>query len=104
MDATVVDSISTMAIMDLKEPLKQVKEYISSGAFEAKLTQNKLVSTFETTIRVLGGLLSAYDLTKEGIYLKRATLLGDRLLKAFLPNGLPMGMVNLATGKTQTVA
>jgi hypothetical protein len=87
----------------LKKPLKDVKEYITSDNFEQKLKQDNLVSTFEVTIRILGGLLSAYDLTNENIYLKRATLLGDRLLKAFQSNGIPLGMVNLATGATSTV-
>merc|ERR1719285_1424269 len=93
-----------MALMGLKEPLAEVKSYISSSEFEAKLTADQIVSTFETTIRILGGLLSAYDLTDEGIYLSRARLLGDRLLKAFQPNGLPLGYINLSTGSSSTIS
>ncbi len=40
-------------------------------------------STFELTIRALGGLLSAHALTSEHLYLTRATELGYRLLRAF---------------------
>jgi len=104
LEATAVDSISTMAIMNLTGPLKEVKEHLSSDVFKQKLTQNRMVSTFETTIRILGGLLGAYDLTKEGIYLERAKLLGNGLLKAFQPNGLPLGMVNLKTGQKKTIS
>lgn len=104
MEATAVDSISTMAIMNLKGPLKEVKEHLSSDVFKKKLTQDRMVSTFETTIRILGGLLGAYDLTKDGIYLERAKLLGNGLLNAFQPNGLPLGMVNLKTGKKKTIS
>ena len=32
------------------------------------------VSFFETTIRVLGGLLSAYDLSGDGVFLTKVTV------------------------------
>ena len=39
---------------------------------------------------MIGGLLAAYDLTKEEVYLKKAKDLGDRLLPAFnTPAGYP---------------
>ena len=57
------------------------------------------ISFFETTIRCLGGLLSAYELSGDAMFLEKAKLLGEKLLIAFkLPNGLPMATVNLATG------
>jgi len=51
----------------------------------------------QTTIRVLGGLLSAYHLSgKDQIYLDKATDLADRMLPAFqTATGLPMPEVNL---------
>jgi len=104
MAVTAVDSISTMALMGLKQPLQDVKVYISSSEFEAKLKGDHMVSTFETTIRILGGLLSAYDLTNEDIYLSRAKLLGDGLLEAFQNNGIPFGLINLGTGRSSTIS
>ena len=54
--------------------------------------------TFETNIRVLGGLLSTYDLTKDIIFLDKARDIGDRLLKAFdAASGMPSPAVNLKT-------
>lgn len=60
---------------------------------------------FETTIRVLGGLLSGHVLLQEdpglvpgynGVLLTAAQDLGDRLLAAFdTPSGLPGGHVHL---------
>lgn len=41
------------------------------------------VNVFETTIRVLGGLLSAYHLSGESILLQRAETLGLSLANAF---------------------
>lgn len=41
------------------------------------------VNVFETTIRVLAGLLAAYHLSAEQALLAKATDLGRRLAKAF---------------------
>lgn len=58
------------------------------------------VNLFETTIRLLGGLLAAYHLSGgDALYLTRATDLGQRLLPAFdSPSGIPFSDVNLRTG------
>jgi len=58
-------------------------------------------NTFETTIRVLGGLLSAYHLSSEdALYLEKAVDLGNRILTAFdSPSGLPWSNVNLGQRK-----
>ena len=63
------------------------------------------VSVFETTIRSLGGLLSAYDLSGDFAFLEKADDLGSRLLKAFdSPSGIPYGQVHLQTGKASNIA
>ena len=50
---------------------------------------------FETVIRYLGGLLSAYALSGDPILLSRADDLGKMLLPAFnTPSGLPAYAVN----------
>lgn len=65
------------------------------------------LNVFETTIRYLGGFLSAYDLTKGKypILLQKATELGDMLYKSFdTPNRLPIVRWNFkdaAAGKPQ---
>ena len=52
----------------------------------------------ETTIRVLGGLLSCYSLTGDGMFLQKASDLGERLLPAFQTrSGIPHSDVNLVT-------
>jgi mannosyl-oligosaccharide alpha-1,2-mannosidase len=49
------------------------------------------VNVFETTIRYLGGLLSAYDLSGHRILLEKATALGEMLYLAFdTPNRMPV--------------
>ena len=59
----------------------------------------KSISFFETTIRCLGGLLSAYDLIGDKVLLEKAKDLGGRLEKAFSsPSGMPWAQISLATG------
>jgi endoplasmic reticulum Man9GlcNAc2 1,2-alpha-mannosidase len=55
----------------------------------------------QTTVRVLGGLLSAYHHSGgDALYLTRARDLADRILPAFnTPSGLPLSMVNLRQRK-----
>lgn len=44
-------------------------------------------------------MLSAYDLSGEGVFLKKATDLAERLLPAFnTPTGIPLNTVNLQSG------
>lgn len=49
--------------------------------------------------RVVGGLLSAYDLSGDKVFLEKARDLADRLLPAWnTPSGIPFQTINLATG------
>jgi hypothetical protein len=55
---TIVDSMSTLAIMGELDEFKKAAEWVKTNLhFENKGD----VSFFETTIRILGGLLSAYE-------------------------------------------
>lgn len=57
-------------------------------------------SVFELTIRYLGGLLSAYALTEDRVFLEKAEDIGSRLVKAFnTPSGIPNALVNLRNGQ-----
>jgi mannosidase alpha-like ER degradation enhancer 2 len=58
------------------------------------------VQVFEVTIRLLGGLLSAYQMDGDPRFLALARDLGDRLLPAFQSaTGMPWVRVNLRTGE-----
>ena len=57
------------------------------------------VSVFETSIRIVGGLLSAYHASGDTLLLARAVDMADRLMPAFAtPTGMPYRYVNLKTG------
>ncbi|PKA64438.1 Mannosyl-oligosaccharide 1,2-alpha-mannosidase MNS3 [Apostasia shenzhenica] len=60
--ATVVDSLDTAMIMGLDEIITEAGTWIEKHIMERINTKGQ-VNLFETTIRVLGGLLSAYHLS-----------------------------------------
>jgi mannosidase alpha-like ER degradation enhancer 2 len=96
---TPVDAFDTMILMGLKEEAKETKELILSNL---SFDKNFFVQNFEITIRLLGGLLSAYQLDGDERFLKLAEDLGNRLLPVFnSPTGMPYGSVNLSTGETR---
>jgi hypothetical protein len=57
------------------------------------VARNVSVSMFETTIRVVGGLLAAYDLADDALLLARARALADKILINFriTGHGAPLG-------------
>jgi len=94
---TPVDALDTMIIMGLTAEAREDKELIvSSLSFD----QDMEVLHFELCIRLLGGLLSAYELDGDQRLLDLAVDLADRMIPVFdSPTGMPYRMVNLKTGK-----
>ncbi|KAF5692979.1 class I alpha-mannosidase [Fusarium denticulatum] len=100
--ATAVDGLSTAIIMEDTEIVDKILRQIMLTDFTVTVVPDQPISLFETTIRYLGGLLSAYDLLSGSykhlatdIYLrnnllKAAVILADRLSIAFdTPSGIP---------------
>jgi mannosidase alpha-like ER degradation enhancer 2 len=96
---TPVDALDTLIIMGLKYEAATTQQYILANlSFDKDIE----VQNFEITIRLLGGLLTNYQLTGDERFLKLAQDLGNRLLPVFnSPTGMPYRYVNLKTGKTR---
>ncbi|MHB2148900.1 glycoside hydrolase family 47 protein [Calditrichota bacterium LG25] len=95
---TPVDAYDTMILLGLEEEKQQARELIYT---HLNFDKNFSVKAFEINIRLLGGLLSAYQLEGDSCFLRLATDLADRLLPVFdSPTGMPYMFVNLATGET----
>ncbi|MBL8140273.1 MAG: glycoside hydrolase family 47 protein, partial [Acidobacteria bacterium] len=96
---TPVDALDTMILMGLKDEATATANHVATHlSFDADIS----VKNFEITIRTLGGLLSAYQLTGDERLLRKADDLGQRLLPAFdSPTGMPYMYVNLKTGATR---
>lgn len=93
---TLLDSLDTMYIMGLKTEFQEAQSWVAQN----ELITSKDVNLFEFTIRVVGGLLGAYHLTKDDMFLNKALILGEKLLPAFqTPSEIPFSDVNIKTGK-----
>jgi mannosyl-oligosaccharide alpha-1,2-mannosidase len=108
----IVDALDTAMMMNLTSHVAKAREWISTSL---SYTADHEVNTFETTIRMLGGLLSAHYLSTtfphlapqrdddanqpgEDLYIEKATDLADRLMGAYdSPSGIPYASVNLNT-------
>lgn len=89
--ATLIDSLDTLWIMGLHTEFNEAVTVVAKIDFSA--TPLDELNVFETTIRYLGGLLSAYDISgqKHSILLEQATSLGHMLYMAFdTPNRMPV--------------
>jgi len=100
MGATIVDSMDTLYIMGMTDAFEKGKEWISNN-----LDMNQMggdVSVFETNIRYLGGLLTAYAFTGDEMFKQKAAHICDKLLPAFdTPTGIPYALVNMRGGSAK---
>ncbi|RLN28878.1 hypothetical protein C2845_PM05G09400 [Panicum miliaceum] len=113
--ATIVDSLDTAIIMGADDVVSEASQWIEENLMK-RISEKGQVNLFETTIRVLGGLLSAYHLSggdhagsgDSGIpasyrkanperLLEVSKDLADRLLLAFTssPTAIPLSDVIL---------
>lgn len=94
---TPVDSLDSLYLLGFKDEADKTREYIVKNlSFDKDIS----VQNFEITIRILGGLLSSYQMTGDKRLLDLADDLGKRLLPVFeSPTGMPYKYVNLKTGK-----
>jgi mannosidase alpha-like ER degradation enhancer 2 len=96
---TPVDALDTLILMHLDAEAARARALIIS---DLSFDRDIYVKNFEITIRLLGGLLSSYQLTGDKRLLSLAEDLGNRLLPVFnSPTGLPYAYVNLRTGRTR---
>ena len=86
--ATLVDSLDTLWIMGLYDEFALALKELNSIDFTN--TEGCQINLFETTIRHLGGLLAAFDLSGAKILVEKAVELAEILYTAFdTPNRMP---------------
>jgi ER degradation enhancer, mannosidase alpha-like 2 len=96
---TPVDALDTLLLMNCRPEAEKVRALITK---DLSFDRDIYVKNFEITIRLLGGLLSSYQLTRDQHLLQLAEDLGTRLLPVFnSPTGLPYVYVNLRTGQVR---
>jgi len=94
---TIVEALDTLWIMGLDEEFRDGVEWVKSSL---DFDIDGEASVFETAIRLVGGLLSAFHACGDPVLLAKARDLADRLLPSFnaSPLGIPHRFVNLRTG------
>ncbi|KYK58334.1 glycoside hydrolase family 47 [Drechmeria coniospora] len=98
--AQLVDALDTLWIMDLREDFALAVKEVAVIDW-AKLKDGKTINLFEVTIRYLGGLLAAHDLSREPVLLAKAVELADALYAAFdTPNRLPPHYLDYAKARS----
>ena len=96
---TPVDALDLLYLLGFKTEADKTRNYIAQNL---RFDKDVDVQNFEITIRLLGGLLSGYQMTNDQRLLDLAEDLGTRLLPVFdSPTGLPYKYINLKTGKTR---
>jgi mannosyl-oligosaccharide alpha-1,2-mannosidase len=96
--ATLVDSLDTLWIMGMKNDFRDAVGHVATIDWNNATSRH--CSLFETNIRYLGGLLSAYDLSQEKVLLDKAIELGDMLHAGFdTPNHMPANSFHFTSAK-----
>ncbi|SPQ24982.1 1e0c92f0-18f9-4063-9942-e8fc95ac141f [Thermothielavioides terrestris] len=96
--ATLVDSLDTLWIMGLRDEFDEAVAAVAEIDF-GSCTSHR-VNIFETNIRYLGGLLSAYDLSGRKVLLQKAVELGDLIYSGFdTANRMPVDNIDFAAAK-----
>jgi mannosyl-oligosaccharide alpha-1,2-mannosidase len=96
--ATLVDALDSLWIMGLEEQFRDAVNATMTIDFRSSAEMCE-VNVFESTIRYLGGLLGAFDLSGEERLLVKLVEVGDMLLGAFRTvNGMPCNVCHLAGG------
>jgi len=85
--------------MGFKKEFQDARDWVAKNLNLSQRSQR--VSLFELNIRILGGLLGAYELSKDKMFLDKAADLGKRCLPAFdTPTGLPHPQITVSNGAT----
>jgi mannosyl-oligosaccharide alpha-1,2-mannosidase len=94
---SLIEALDTLWIMGLDDEFRDGVDWIKANL---EFDIDGEVSVFETSIRLVGGLLSAYHACGDPVLLAKAKDLADRLLPSFdaSPIGIPHRYINLRTG------
>lgn len=100
--ASIIDGLDTLWIMGLTDEYEKARDYVRNELDFNSI--NTDVSVFEFNIRFVGGLLTAYALTKDDLYIKKAEEIAEKLLPAFnTPTGIPNSLINPASGTCRII-
>ena len=106
---TLIDAMSTLWVLGLRDEFQEAADHVAASFDPLDIAGGRFVDVFETTIRVLGGLVSAYSLSGDERLLNAAETFADALpALSASPSGIPFrgiaslrdGVVTPSTGAT----
>merc|ERR1719468_281804 len=84
----------------MKDEFDKARDWVAENLDFNRMSGD--VSVFETNIRYVGGLLSAYALTGDEVFREKATHVAEKLRPAFnSPTGIPYALTNMRTGNSK---
>jgi mannosyl-oligosaccharide alpha-1,2-mannosidase len=94
---SLIEALDTLWVMGLDDEFRDGVEWVKANL---DFDVDGEVSVFETSIRLVGGLLSAYHASGDPALLAKARDCAERLLPSFTasPLGIPHRFINLRTG------
>jgi mannosyl-oligosaccharide alpha-1,2-mannosidase len=94
---SLIEALDTLWVMGLDDEFNDGVDWVKANL---DFDVGGEVSVFETSIRLVGGLLSAWHACGDPVLLAKARDLADRLLPSFnaSPIGIPHRYINLRTG------
>jgi len=99
---SLIEAMDTLWVMGLDAEFADALGWVKANC---DFDKDGEVSVFETSIRLVGGLLSAHHACGDPALLAKAHDLAERLLPAFAtPTGLPYRYINLHTGAVRASA
>ncbi|EIW78379.1 glycoside hydrolase family 47 protein [Coniophora puteana RWD-64-598 SS2] len=94
--ASMADALDTMFLMGRNDWFEEAVAHFANIDFSRSVT-NDTTSVFETTIRYVGGFLSAYELSgkTQHVLVEKAQQIADQLVYAYVgDNAIPFGHLN----------
>ena len=89
--------MDTLYLMGLYGEFNEARDYVANIDWD-ETHGSDLVQVFETAIRYVGGLISAYELSGDQVFIQKTVELVDRLLPAFdTPTGIPYQYVDFSS-------
>ena len=94
---SLIEALDTLWVMGLDDEFRDGVDWVKRNL---DFDVDGEVSVFETSIRLVGGLLSAYHASRDPALLANARDCADRLMPSFAasPLGIPHRFINLRTG------
>ncbi|KAK2957589.1 putative Mannosyl-oligosaccharide 1,2-alpha-mannosidase MNS2 [Blattamonas nauphoetae] len=93
---TIIDSLSTIHLFANDALFSSAREFIAN---DLEFDRPRCGSRFEITIRILGGLLSAFDLTGDEVFLRKAEEIGTEIIEGFQDEWIVAPEMEMCFGK-----